>query len=73
MIENPFIEKNLTDTKDEELIDAALKGSRQSLEQIIYRHQAWIYNIALRMVFLRSSPNFLPLEKKAASGHGFTG
>ncbi len=51
MIENPFIEKNLTDTKDEELIDAALKGSRQSLEQIIYRHQAWIYNIALRMVF----------------------
>jgi len=51
MIENPFIEKNLTDTKDEELIDSALKGSRQSLEQIIYRHQAWIYNIALRMVF----------------------
>ena len=51
MIENPFIEKNLTDSKDEELIDAALKGSRQSLEQIIYRHQAWIYNIALRMVF----------------------
>jgi len=51
MIENPFIEKNLTDTKDEELIDAALKGSRQSLEKIIYRHQAWIYNIALRMVF----------------------
>lgn len=51
MIENPFIEKNLTDSKDEVLIDAALNGSRHSLEQIIYRHQAWIYNIALRMVF----------------------
>lgn len=51
MIENPFIEKNLTDSKDEVLIDAALNGSRESLEQIIYRHQAWIYNIALRMVF----------------------
>jgi RNA polymerase sigma factor (sigma-70 family) len=48
---NPFVEKNSTDTRDEELIEAALNGSRESLEQIIYRHQAWIYNIALRMVF----------------------
>jgi RNA polymerase sigma factor (sigma-70 family) len=51
MIENPFIEKISTDEKDEQLIDLALGGSKQALEKLIYRHQAWIYNIALRMVF----------------------
>ena len=48
---NPFTEKYITDTTDESLIDSALKGDRKSLEELIYRHQAWIYNIALRMVF----------------------
>jgi RNA polymerase sigma factor (sigma-70 family) len=48
---NPFTEKYITDTKDELLIQHALQGSRKSLEELIYRHQAWIYNIALRMVF----------------------
>ncbi len=51
MIENPFIEKVSTDEKDDQLIDLALGGSREALEKLIYRHQAWIYNIALRMVF----------------------
>ncbi len=51
MIENPFIEKISTGEKDEQLIDLALGGSKQALEKLIYRHQAWIYNIALRMVF----------------------
>jgi RNA polymerase sigma factor (sigma-70 family) len=51
MTENPFIEKISTDEKDEQLIDSALAGNRQALENLIYRHQAWIYNIALRMVF----------------------
>ncbi len=48
---NPFIEKNSTDQKDEQLIESALEGNKKSLEDLIYRHQAWIYNIALRMVF----------------------
>ncbi|MCI0448676.1 MAG: RNA polymerase sigma factor [Chlorobi bacterium] len=48
---NPFAEKYITDTKDELLIQSALQGNRKSLEELIYRHQAWIYNIALRMVF----------------------
>ena len=48
---NPFTEKYITDTKDELLIQSALLGNRKSLEELIYRHQAWIYNIALRMVF----------------------
>lgn len=48
---NPFTEKYTTDNKDEALIAEALKGDKRSLEEIIYRHQAWIYNLALRMVF----------------------
>jgi len=51
MTENPFIEKVSVGEKDEQLIDEALTGSRNALERLIYRHQAWIYNIALRMVF----------------------
>lgn len=51
MTENPFIEKISAGEKDEQLIDEALTGSRHALEKLIYRHQAWIYNIALRMVF----------------------
>lgn len=51
MTENPFIEKISTEEKDEQLIKEALSGSKSSLEKLIYRHQAWIYNIALRMVF----------------------
>jgi RNA polymerase sigma factor (sigma-70 family) len=48
---NPFTEKYLSDTTDEILVDKALGGSRKSLEEIVLRHQAWIYNIALRMVW----------------------
>ncbi|PKL74198.1 MAG: RNA polymerase subunit sigma-70, partial [Candidatus Melainabacteria bacterium HGW-Melainabacteria-1] len=35
---------------DGELLMEALGGSRPSLEQLIRRHQPWIYNIACRMV-----------------------
>ncbi len=48
---NPFTEKYITDTTDENLIDSALAGSRKALEELVLRHQAWIYNVALRMVF----------------------
>ncbi len=48
---NPFAEKYLTDSSDEILVDRAVQGSRKALEELIYRHQAWIYNIALRMVW----------------------
>jgi RNA polymerase sigma factor (sigma-70 family) len=47
---NPFSEKYLTDSTDERLVEEALGGSRNSLEELVLRHQAWIYNIALRMV-----------------------
>jgi RNA polymerase sigma factor (sigma-70 family) len=48
---NPFTEKYSTDKTDEILISDALNGDKISLEALIRRHQDWIYNIALRMVF----------------------
>ena len=47
---NPFVEA-IDESMDSELIDQALQGSREALEKLILRHQAWIYNIAVRMVF----------------------
>ncbi len=38
--------------RDEILIDLAVQGNREALEELIQRHQTWIYNIALRMVSL---------------------
>lgn len=49
--QNPFTEKYTSESKDEALIASALSGDKKALEEIIYRHQAWIYNLALRMVF----------------------
>lgn len=48
---NPFSETYTTDKTDEFLISDALTGHKNSLESLIRRHQDWIYNIALRMVF----------------------
>ena len=48
---NPFKEKASSGITDEALIKQALAGDRKSLEELIYRHQAWIYNIALKMVW----------------------
>lgn len=48
---NPFIEKNETDATDRSLVESAIAGDKKSLEQLIKRHQAWIYNIALKMVW----------------------
>ncbi|MBU2510863.1 RNA polymerase sigma factor [bacterium] len=47
---NPFIEKSNADDDEKRLIESSLQGNLQALEKIIFRHQAWIYNIALRMV-----------------------
>jgi RNA polymerase sigma factor (sigma-70 family) len=48
---NPFTEKYTEDNTDEVLIGKAVNGDKYALEEIIKRHQDWIYNIALRMVF----------------------
>lgn len=47
---NPFAEV-IDESTDSKLIEQARNGSRDALEKLILRHQAWIYNIAVRMVF----------------------
>lgn len=48
---NPFTETSDDDLQDVELVSLANSGDRDALERLILRHQAWIYNIAVRMVF----------------------
>ena len=49
---NPFSETSPTDTEDQGLVRRAQGGSREALELLITRHQPWIYNIVIRMVYL---------------------
>ncbi len=51
---NPFSETTTLEIPDEELVSKAQNGDRQSFEELIQRHQAWIFNIALRMVGRRA-------------------
>jgi RNA polymerase sigma factor (sigma-70 family) len=48
---NPFDEVLEADPPDGELVAHAQNGDRVALEKLVLRHQAWIYNIAVRMVF----------------------
>jgi RNA polymerase sigma factor (sigma-70 family) len=48
---NPFSEIVDADTSDDGLVEQAKNGDRAALEKLVLRHQAWIYNIAVRMVF----------------------
>ena len=50
-MQNPFTKKYTEEKTDESLISKAVQGDKLSLEELIIRHQDWIYNIALRMVF----------------------
>jgi len=47
---NPFVADRSEDTKDSELVHQALDGNQEASGLLISRHQAWIYNIAFRMV-----------------------
>lgn len=47
---NPFAEV-VNESTDADLIEQAKHGSRDALEKLVLRHQSWIYNIAVRMVF----------------------
>ena len=49
---NPLAESAASDAEDRELVCQAQDGNREALEQVITRHQRWIYNIVLRMVYL---------------------
>jgi RNA polymerase sigma factor (sigma-70 family) len=48
---NPLAEATGIDP-DADLVTLAQSGSREALEELVARHQAWIYNIALRMIYL---------------------
>lgn len=48
---NPLAEAAATDPEDRELVRRAQGGSQEALELLITRHQPWIYNIALRMLY----------------------
>jgi RNA polymerase sigma factor (sigma-70 family) len=48
---NPFSDQAETDAEDQVLVGRAQAGSRDALERLIIRHQAWIYNIVLRMLY----------------------
>lgn len=48
---NPFKEAAQDADSDAALVEEAKNGDRAALEKLILRHQAWIYNIAIRMVF----------------------
>lgn len=47
---NPFSEV-VDDCTDAALVEQTRQGDRAALEKLVLRHQAWIYNIAVRMVF----------------------
>ena len=47
-IHNPLAD-NSSDHEDQDLLLRARSGERQALEDLVQRHQAWIYNIAVRM------------------------
>lgn len=47
---NPLADPAPTDAVDLELAGLAQSGRKEALEELIARHQQWIYNIALRML-----------------------
>jgi len=48
---NPFVEVAEDDFADSALVEQVVGGDRAALEKLVLRHQAWVYNIAVRMVF----------------------
>jgi RNA polymerase sigma factor (sigma-70 family) len=50
-LDNPFADNSLTDHEDQDLVIRARSGDRRALEDLMQRHQGWIYNIAVRMLY----------------------
>jgi RNA polymerase sigma factor (sigma-70 family) len=47
---SPFSHSEYSDQEDLDLIDLAINGNRNSLSNLIKRHEQYIYNIALKMI-----------------------
>jgi RNA polymerase sigma factor (sigma-70 family) len=54
---NPFSEKGVENSvpADEELVPQAQAGDKEALEKLVRRHQPWVFNIAIRMVWYREA------------------
>ncbi|RED47990.1 RNA polymerase sigma factor [Aestuariispira insulae] len=50
MAANPFLASETRDEEDAALAASAARGDREALEALIRRYQAWIYNLAVRMI-----------------------
>jgi len=50
-MQNPLSENSSDYLIDETLIYKAVSGDKKALEEFVKRHQDWIYNIALRMLY----------------------
>lgn len=50
MARNPF-ENRTEKMSDEILVSSAVRGDKYSLEKLIKKHQGWIYNLAIRMIY----------------------
>jgi RNA polymerase sigma factor (sigma-70 family) len=59
---NPFNEAISTAISDEALVLQAKSGDWNALEHLIGRHQAWIFNIAVRMVHRREEAEDITQE-----------
>jgi RNA polymerase sigma factor (sigma-70 family) len=51
-IRNPFVDDGASaDQEDRALVMRVRSGHREALEGLVCRHQPWIYNIAVRMLY----------------------
>jgi RNA polymerase sigma factor (sigma-70 family) len=51
MTHNPLAQDPVSDPEDRALVLRAKSGDAAALEELVVRHQAWIYNIAVRMLY----------------------
>ncbi|MEO1436544.1 MAG: RNA polymerase sigma factor [Bacteroidota bacterium] len=49
-IHNPFNARDYSDDSDSALIQSILQGQRSALKELIEKHQAYIFNVALKMM-----------------------
>jgi RNA polymerase sigma factor (sigma-70 family) len=48
---NPFTEATYPDEQEQSLVELAQQGNQEALTTLVKAHQAWIYNIVLKMVY----------------------